>query len=82
MQIRTELIMSISTLVAVVAACSVSLPQKTYSVTCDQKRTNPAYEESAGHLTREQLFGAALRAVEDHPNEPELVADVEMETVN
>ena len=74
--------MSVSTLAAVVVACSVSLLWNTYSANYNQKRTSPAYEEPAGYLMREQRFGVALRAVEEHPDKPEPTAHAEMETVN
>lgn len=50
MQIRTKLVMSVSTLAAVVVACSVLLLWKTYSATHNQKRASLAYEELTGYL--------------------------------
>jgi len=51
MQIRTKLVMSVSTLAAVVVACSLLLLWNTYSATYNQKRTSLAYEELTGYLS-------------------------------
>ncbi len=74
--------MGISTLAAVVVACSLSPLWNTFSATFNQKRTNPAYEEPTGYLAQEQRFGVAHCAVEEHPDKREPIAYAEMETVN
>jgi signal transduction histidine kinase len=51
MQIRTKLVMSVSTLAAVVVACSLLLLWNTYSAAYNQKRTSLAYEELTGYLS-------------------------------
>ena len=70
MQIRTKLVMSVSTLAAVVVACSVLLLWNTYSATYNQKRTSLAYEELTGYLSlSSEVLGTFKRVRRDLLNE-------------
>ncbi len=70
MQIRTKLVMSVSTLAAVVVACSVLLLWYTYSATYNQKRTSLAYEELTGYLSlSSEVLGTFKRVRRDLLNE-------------
>ncbi|MEO9873444.1 MAG: HAMP domain-containing sensor histidine kinase [Anderseniella sp.] len=62
--------MSVSTLAAVVVACSVLLLWNTYSATYNQKRTSLAYEELTGYLSlSSEVLGTFKRVRRDLHNE-------------
>ncbi|MEO1159342.1 MAG: HAMP domain-containing sensor histidine kinase [Pseudomonadota bacterium] len=62
--------MSVSTLAAVVVACSVLLLWNTYSATYNQKRTSLAYEELTGYLSlSSEVLGTFKRVRRDLLNE-------------
>ena len=98
MQIRTKLVMSVSTLAAVVVACSVLLLWNTYSATYNQKRTSLAYEELTGYLSlSSEVLGTFKRVRRDLLNEgnsltfdlaeaqaqiSKIVADITQTTIN
>lgn len=70
MQIRTKLVMSVSTLAAVVVACSILLLWNTYSATYNQKRTSLAYEELTGYLSlSSEVLGTFKRVRRDLLND-------------
>ena len=70
MQIRTKLVMSVSTLAAVVVTCSALLLWNTYSATYNQKRTSLAYEELTGYLSlSSEVLGTFKRVRRDLLNE-------------